>query len=328
MSTFLVISFHADPRDLDDPADMVQFPTRTSRVTKQAEALGGKLCAFGPLSFSFAFPLSDIEDPIAWAAEVAAKENALPRLSGGISHGELVEIIEPQALSAIAWGRALIVSAALASSAHPGEVLVDPDVPEVVDIVRSTGTRWVSGGATAIAAISVDPVRPLIGESGVLFMEFEQATRPKDDEPDGSGDTADQARQALLRGDIEALDTSLSELQTSGENPALVERLTGLLALDRGAKDEALRTLRQAAENEMRPGFKTRARLAHAIALASNGRSESALLEALTALAAARETDDHAGEAAIARFLSQLSLATGHSVAASVWQHVVELASG
>ncbi len=143
----------------------------------------------------------------------------------------------------------------------------------------------------------------------------------------GIGVAAEEARQALLRGDIESLDAALAELKPTGAHPELVERLAGLLALNRGAKDEGLRTLRQAVDSESRPPFKTRAHLAYAIALASAGRSESALLEALTALARAREMLDKAGEAATARFLSQLSSSTGHAVAASVWEHVVELAT-
>ena len=320
----LIISFHADPRDLADPSDLAHFPARAARVAKQAEVLGGKLCAFGAFSMSFAFVEADLEDPIAWAGEVGGRENALPRFSVGISFGDLTDIVEPQGPIAISWGRALLVSAALAASAHPEEILVDPDIPGIEEVVRTTGRRWVSGGETAIAALSLDPARPLMSESGAVFIEPDDLA----DLQDGPGATiAEQARQALLRGDIESLDTALAELKPTGAHPELVERLGGLLALNRGEKDEGLRMLRQATETETRPRFKTRAHLAYAIALASAGRSESALLEALTSLALARDTQDRTGEAATARFLSQLSTVTGHTVAASVWEHVVELAS-
>src|SRR6185295_16724646 len=99
-------------------------------------------------------------------------------------------------------------------------------------------------------------------------------------------------------------------------------RMTGFVALRRGATTDALRRLRSAAEAVKEPAQRARARLAYGVALASAGRMEGALLEALAALARAREAVDVHGEHACARFLARLSSATGHADAAAVWAHV------
>lgn len=127
------------------------------------------------------------------------------------------------------------------------------------------------------------------------------------------------AKRALLQGDVRALERLLVQLRETGEHSELVERMTGLVALRRGATGEALRRLREAAEAVREPAQQARARLAYGVALASAGRSESALLEALEALARARAAKDLQGERACALFLARLSAAAGHQDAASAW---------
>ena len=172
----LVVSFQTDTRYGDDPGGLVHFPVRAARVTKQAEALGGKLCAFGPLAFSFAFPGDDLEDPIAWAAEVAIREGAVPKLSVGISHGELASIVEPQALLAIGWGRALVVASALAASAHLGEILVDPEIPDVLQTVRATLVPSTRTCSTARWSLSVE--NTATDRSGINLLPAVVPTAP------------------------------------------------------------------------------------------------------------------------------------------------------
>jgi hypothetical protein len=329
---FVVVCFSMDPKGLEETLaaisapDPAAFPHRAVRVAKQAEALGGKLCAFGPRSIAFAFEDGDLEEAIALAARVVSRDE--PRWMAGLAQGDLIAVQEAGSFSSLSWGRPLAVASALSESAHRGELLVDPQVPGVAEVVRSQGSRWVSGATEAIGAISVDTRQPLLRDAEDPFHD------EPEEELSQSGafvaaqavSTADLARQALLQGDIDALDSALAELKPSGTHPALVERLAGLLALNRGAMHEGLRTLRAAADAETRPAVRTRARLAYAIGLASAGRPETALLEGLTALASARSLVDRPGEQACARFLSQLSASTGHPEAASAWEHVAELA--
>ncbi|MGK3997260.1 hypothetical protein [Sorangium sp. So ce1024] len=137
---------------------------------------------------------------------------------------------------------------------------------------------------------------------------------------------AELARRALVQGDLRALERLVGELRRTGERADLVERMSGLIALGRGAKDDALRRLRIAAEAEAEPAQRARALLAYGVALAAAGRAEGALLEALSALARAREADDRRGEQACARFLARLAAAAGHEEAARTWARVARAA--
>ncbi|WP_437531409.1 hypothetical protein WME79_02465 [Sorangium sp. So ce726] len=137
---------------------------------------------------------------------------------------------------------------------------------------------------------------------------------------------AELAKQALVQGDLRTLERLVGELRRTGEHLELAERMTGLISLGRGAKEEALRRFRIAAEADASPSQRARALLAYGVALAAAGRTEGALLEALSALARAREAEDHHGEQACAQFLAQLAAATGHEEAARAWAQVARLA--
>ncbi|WP_433933129.1 hypothetical protein AB3662_02865 [Sorangium cellulosum] len=137
---------------------------------------------------------------------------------------------------------------------------------------------------------------------------------------------AELARQALVQGDLRTLERLVGELRRTGEHADLVERMSGLISLGRGAKDEALRRFRIAAEAEAPPAQRARALLAYGVALAAAGRTEGALLEGLSALARAREAEDRRGEQACAQFLARLAAATGHEDASRTWAHVARLA--
>ncbi|WP_437761832.1 hypothetical protein WME77_27425 [Sorangium sp. So ce764] len=137
---------------------------------------------------------------------------------------------------------------------------------------------------------------------------------------------AELAKQALVQGDLRTLERLVGELRRTGEHLDLAERMTGLISLGRGAKEEALRRFRIAAEADASPSQRARALLAYGVALAAAGRTEGALLEALSALARAREAEDPHGEQACAQFLAQLAAATGHEGAARAWAQVARLA--
>jgi hypothetical protein len=112
-------------------------------------------------------------------------------------------------------------------------------------------------------------------------------------------------------GDVEALERLIAQLRETGEHPDLLERMRGLVARRRGSTADALRGLRAATEAAEDPGQRARASVAHGAALASTGRTDCALLEALGALARGREAADPRGEHACALFLARLS--AGHS---------------
>jgi hypothetical protein len=137
-------------------------------------------------------------------------------------------------------------------------------------------------------------------------------------------DLAERAKRALVQGDLATLEKLIAELRRSGDHSDLVERMSGFVALGRGAKAEALRKLRAAADVDQAPVQRARALLAYGVALAATGEPEAALLEALDALSRAREVGDRLGEEACARFLARLSSAAGHPGAAAAWADVVK----
>jgi hypothetical protein len=110
------------------------------------------------------------------------------------------------------------------------------------------------------------------------------------------------------------------------QRPALAERLQAMAKLARGETGDAIRRLRHAAEDALRAGSRDQCRtlLALAVALGAAGRQEEALLEALSALARARELGDAKGERACLLFLSRLSATAGHHDVAEAWTMVAD----
>jgi hypothetical protein len=138
--------------------------------------------------------------------------------------------------------------------------------------------------------------------------------------PSEAAPRSEAALRALAEGDGPAIDRIVSELRAEDDGAA--DLLSGVAALRRGATGDALRLLRIAATAEAPPAKQARARLGYAVALAAAGRAELALLEALEALARARQARDAGGEIACARFLSELSAVQGSEAARTVWEQV------
>lgn len=314
----IVVSFVLDPRS-------DKFGLRVSKLKNQAESLGAHLCALASRSVSFAFDAEDAEAALELATNAVGND---AKIRAGVSFGEVTEIQRFEGFGALIWGRPLVVSTGLAESAHGGEVLIDPLVPLPPSFANDALSRWASGDIEPVRATSIVPSALHAQPTIDVEVDLEDSRVSELPPPTTvASHFVESARQALKRGDVHALDSALAELRSSGEHPTLVERLQGFVSLTRGAKDDALRTLRKAAETEERLTLRARARLAYAVALATAGRPESALLEGLRALATARETDDRTGEVACARFLSQVSQAAGHANAASRWEQAAELAS-
>lgn len=326
------------------PADGARYIAQALAMKKRAEAHGATLCAWSALTFSFCFEEDELEEAVRLAAMVF--ENAGAGLCAGIAEGDLANIGERGPLAGLAWGMPLVRATQLSRAARPGEVLSDEHFYwQHGDDVLALGFR--GEGEPIKRLLPVEPEAPDSPHSSTSAPESEppapaEARGPMTDapsmpelalelEPDsvpasaiaGLGRASDPvietAKRALLQGDIGALEGLIAELRESGEHANLVERMSGFVALRRGATADALRRLRAAAEAAMEPGRRARARLAYGVALAGAGRAESALLEALEALARAREAGDAHGEHACALFLARLSSRSGHADAASVW---------
>lgn len=327
MPRCIIISFRGPVPS--SPADGNRYVAQALAMKKRAEAHGATLVAWSALTFSFSFEPDELEEAIRLATLIF--EEAGAGLSAGIAAGELAPIGERSSLSGLAWGMPLVRSSMLSRAARPGEVLVDDVfVADRGDEIEAFGYR-IEGEATRRlvpipdhraaklpspvpqrpSAPSVPPQRPS-GRPSAPDSESMRASDPY----------VETAKRALLQGDIAALERLIAELRETGGRADLVERMSGFVALRRGATADALRRLRAAAEAAKEPGQRARARLAYGVALAGAGRTESALLEALEALARAREAGDAHGQHACALFLARLSAAAGHPEAASVWARV------
>jgi hypothetical protein len=134
-----------------------------------------------------------------------------------------------------------------------------------------------------------------------------------------------RAAHALREGDLTAIDEIVGTLRAEAANSALADRLEAMAGLARGETGAPLGLLRGAKERTKEAGAAERCRsaLALGIALAAAGRETDALLEALEALARAREASDDRGERACSRFLAQLSRGAGDEAAAGLWDRAV-----
>jgi hypothetical protein len=179
---------------------------RVTELCRKAEAFGGKMCAFGSRSVAFEFAEDDLEEAILLALgeggvtkdggggeEGPGERRELAALAPwriGISEGELLRLADVGPLSALGWGTPLVTAVALARIAHPGEVLIDPEVRAVVrGEVLTSGTRVGKDAAQGVRGLVIDPrhtlrtgaaktivtrlVRPsLVGQHAVLEQLF------------------------------------------------------------------------------------------------------------------------------------------------------------
>lgn len=138
-------------------------------------------------------------------------------------------------------------------------------------------------------------------------------------------DQPSETVQALVKGDVDAVERMAEQLRLSDKGGPLAERLSAMAQLTRGETGDAIRRLRVAAEEARATKSRERCRtaLALGVALAASGRHEEALLEALDALARAREMSDARGEQACVRFLAHLSAMAGHTAEAEAWGSIV-----
>jgi hypothetical protein len=127
--------------------------------------------------------------------------------------------------------------------------------------------------------------------------------------------------EALGRRDASSLDRMAASYRERNQH-ALAFRLDAIASLVRGHSSEALRELRSAQQRSLESSLseQCRARLAYAVGLSAAGRQREAFIEALGALARAREAKDQRGERACVRFLAQVARVFDEPEAAARWQ--------
>src|SRR5690606_11496447 len=93
------------------------------RAKKQAEALGGTLCAWGATELAIAFEPEDVEEVVAFASAAATVEGGA--CSVGVARGALEPVHGATALAELSWGPALIDASAIAGATPSGAVYVE-----------------------------------------------------------------------------------------------------------------------------------------------------------------------------------------------------------
>jgi hypothetical protein len=131
-------------------------------------------------------------------------------------------------------------------------------------------------------------------------------------------------RAALLSDDDDAFLAWKREVSENESRSRLIERVRAMAALRRDDPTEAVRALRVACEQAqgLGPIERCRSHLAYAVGLARIGRPLDSLVEALEALARAREARDASGEKASVLFLFKLYEQSGHERAAQAWARI------
>ena len=129
------------------------------------------------------------------------------------------------------------------------------------------------------------------------------------------------SKEALMGGDAHSLVRWSEGLKATGEKDSFAERMRAIARLSRGRVGDALRALQQArrdAENSA-SSQRCQASLALGVGLAFAGRTDEALLEALDALARAREGEDDHATAACLALLTKLFASTGRESEAAAF---------
>lgn len=229
------------------------------------------------------------------------------------------------AARAAALGASPIVSAATpmpttpttAATPHaappdPSDADVSIDVEVDVDVgdfdAAGVGARAASPAPTIVRTPSSRPAR---GPSMV-----------DDDEVDPealAGRLAQLTRDALIQGDAQSLERWADGLKATGERDGFAERMRAMARLSKGRVGDAisrLQRVRREAEGTP-PAQRCQAALALAVGYAFAGRSDEALLEALDALARAREGDDDLAIRACMALLAKLYAREGRGAEAA-----------
>jgi len=335
----IVVSF----RGIVPPGGGALYLERALALKQRAEAHGATLCAWSALTFSFDFDPDELEEAASLAALAQESIPEDERFGAGIAAGEMRVLGDGGGMAKLGWGAPLVAAALLARDARAGEVLIDSELMDKRGAeLLGLGFR-ISGERRQLlpaARHSLPPPLPVRVEASpaslppprLLQQSYPFGPSSTNGPPstrgssisDAGDQTAELARQALLQGNMAALDLLLEKLRVTGEHGDLAERMAGLVALRRGATAEALRRLRDATESVKEPAQQARARLAYAVALSASGRTEGALLEALEALSRARAAADAPGARACALFLARLSAGAGHGAAASTWFKIAQ----
>jgi hypothetical protein len=274
----------------------------------------------------------------------------------GIAEGELEPLAPDGARMQLAWGQALLLAATLSRVARGGEVLIDGDLRALrAGQLSLLGARTATDVGLQVRGWRLDIENPWkrpavdgIQEDEIEELEIveEPAASPapppvasEEALSDSSEDDLAGATMEIPAPEFDGAELSAAEVLEiveasaavpSAPTPApeapnrggkLAHRVRRLAAGDK-SKDamEAIAELRRErarVEQTGTPSSRCQAALALAMTLAIAGRAEDALLEALDALARARDAGDPKAIDACTALLAKLYSGAGHQSEAS-----------
>lgn len=204
-----------------------------------------------------------------------------------------IEVDEPDSMIE----RALIVD----PDGHTHRSVVPPGSSESVEVDRQDSEP---------PTLMKDDLAPLADANGSSAHPGASGPPPPSEAPGSkiAVRLGELAKDALLSADNAALERWVDGLRAAGESPIFTERMRAMARLGRGDIGDALRVLRRT-RSQLDPQdhrLRCQTSLALGVALSVAGRPQEALLEAMDALARARQINDERGAKACLAFLAKL----------------------
>ncbi|MGH7270530.1 MAG: hypothetical protein ACREJ3_08880 [Polyangiaceae bacterium] len=302
MGKHIVVAFRMPPAGISQGPEGAYLP-RARSMCARGEALGGRLVAWSAALLAIAWDSDSMEEAILLATSL--REGALSPESAwscGVSEGALESLAPDGQRMHLAWGDALLESAALARVAKPGEVLVGGGVEALKSgLLSLVGARSSTDAGRRVRGWRLDLDRPWKANSTASWPAVASTA------PSEPPQAASVERHATLADRVRA--TSRGD-SSQGPVMALFE----------------LRNARAQAEGGP-PAARCQAALALAVALSLLGRSGEGLLDALDALGCARESGDPKAITACVAMIARLYSSAGYADAASKLSKLVEEAT-
>lgn len=303
-----------------------EYLPRARALTQRAEALGATLAAWSALTLAFSWDPDAAEEAIALAASL--REDAMTEedtWACGIAQGDMQLLAHSGARADLAWGVPLVVALTLSRIARPAEVLLDASFIQRAQL-NLLATREETDGGLTVAGAQLDSRNPwkvevhavATNEPARHAIRYRSPSSFDMEEVDPEALAArlmQLSKEALIGGDAHSLERWSDGLKATGEKDSFAERMRAIARLSRGRVGDALRALQEARRAAETAPSSTRcqASLALGVGLAFAGRSDEALLEALDALARAREGHDEQATQACLALLAKLFTSVGRA---------------
>jgi hypothetical protein len=352
MNRHIVVAFRMPHGAMSAGPEGAYLP-RARSLCARGEALGGRLVAWSAAILAMAWDTDSIEEAVLLATSIH-EDGQQDTWAVGIAEGELEPLAPDGARMQLAWGQALLLAATLSRVARSGEVLIDGDLRALrAGQLSLLGVRTATDAGLQVRGWRLDLEHPWkrpavegIDEVDEADMEVVEAPReslgPQPGPPaagipestdDAAGTTSEiptpefdgaELSTAEVLEIVEASAT-VSAPTTTARTPKrggkLAHRVRRLAAGDKSTDAmEAIAELRRErarAEETGTSASRCQAALALAMTLAIAGRAEDALLEALDALARARDARDPKAIDACTALLAKLYSGAGHQSEAS-----------